>query len=175
MYISYSGHEKWAACRFAYWNEYINKTLLPSTDDRLGSIYGSVVGTLFEDFYTLRLWSQPNAQAALLSRVPAMVDRIIREQTTPSKGRPGGVLKWKGESPGQNPKGMYVSKKDLIEDVEDTVPRGIRIIRRHRLLGPMADAEYKLDYTQDGNIIGGRADFIIQRIAPDSDLVIIDG
>lgn len=175
MYISYSGHKKWDSCGYTYWHEYINNTPISTPDDRLGSIYGSSVGTLFEDFYALKLWAQKEPQAVLLARVDETVKKVVQSQTTPSKGRQGGVLMWKGEGPGQNPIGMYANMEELIADVRDTVPRGIRIIRRHRLLGPRADAEYKLDFHLEGNVIGGRADFIIQRIQPDSDLVIIDG
>lgn len=174
MYISYSGHKKWDTCKFSYWHEYINKTA-QEVDDRLGSIYGSTVGVLFEDFYTLKLWAQKEPVEALQARVESTLRKTIDSQTLPSKGRPGGTLKWKGDGPGQNPTGMYVNMAELVADIRDSVPRGIRTIRRHRLLGPRADAEYKLDYTVEGNVIGGRADFIIQRIAPDSDLVIIDG
>lgn len=175
MYISYSGHKKWSSCKLSYWHEYINKTVQEGVDDRLGSIYGSSVGVLFEDFYTMKLWTQKEPQKALLERVDATVKRVIEDQTKPSKGRPGGTLLWKGDGPGQNPIGMYSDLKELIADVKDTIPRGLRTIRRHRLLGLRADAEYKLDFTLNGNVIGGRADFIIERIKPESDLVIVDG
>lgn len=176
MYISYSGHKKWVDCKYSYWHEYINKTTHDGIDDRLGSIFGSAVGTVFEDFYAHKIWAQKEPVSALLARVNDTVKKVIEGQTLPSRGRPGGVLLWKGEGPNQNPIGMYENLAELTADVKDAVQRGVRIIRRHRLLGPRADAEVKLDYTtEDGHIMGGRADFIIQRIKPDSDLLIIDG
>jgi hypothetical protein len=70
---------------------------------------------------------------------------------------------------------MYSNKEELVRDVRDAVARGFRIIRHHRLLGPRTDAEYKLDYVFEGDTYAGRADFIIQRTKPHSDLLIVDG
>lgn len=176
MYLSFSGYKKKRDCGFAYWNEYINKTRTGEPDDRLGSIYGSVVGRLFEEFYKDKLWRMGNPQETLMNRVEATVNEIIRRETTPWKDKPGGVLLWKGEGPGQNPQGMYTDREELIADVRDTIPRGFRIIRQHRLVGPRTDAEFKLDYvTENKDILGGRADFIIDRVPPQSDTVIVDG
>lgn len=175
MYVSYSGAKKYWNCKFAYWNDYVNKTPQEKPDDRLGSIYGSVVGTIFEDFYMLKLWKEPKIESVLMGRVEETVDRIIQQETTPRKGRPGGVLMWKGEGKGLNPDGMYASREELILDIRDTIPRGVRSIRQHRLLGLRADAEFKLDHTVEGHILGGRADFIIERIPPKSDTIIVDG
>jgi hypothetical protein len=174
MYLSYSGYKK-LECMFAYWNEYINKTPKTGPDDRLGSIYGSVVGKLFEYFYTDKVWKKSEPQAYLMSRVEETVDKTIRRETTDWRDRKGGVLLWKGDGEGQNPKGMYANREELIRDVRDAVARGFRIIRHHRLLGPRTDAEYKLDYTYEGDTYGGRADFIIQRTKPFNDLLIVDG
>lgn len=175
MYISYTGFKKKQTCDFAYWNEYINKTPIEGPDDRLGSIYGSAVGTLFEDFYTLKVWKEPQPQEFLMNRVEETVEKIIKRETSPFKDRKGGVLLWKGDGPNQNPKGMYKDKAELIADVRDAVARGFRIIRLHRLLGPRTDAELKLDYNFEGDIYAGRADFVIQRTKPHNDLLIVDG
>ncbi len=177
MYLSYSGFKKFLDCAFAYWNAYINKTQIADVvDDRLGSIYGSVVGKLFEDFYTAKMWRLSEPQAAVMARVDETIDKTIRRETTPWKDRKGGVLLWKGTGPNQNPKGMYANKEELAADVRDTVARGFRIIRHYRFLGPRTDAEYKLDFTTpEGYILGGRADFILERTKPHNDLVIVDG
>lgn len=175
MYLSYSGWKKFILCAFAYWNEYLNRTKIDGPDDRLGSIYGSVVGKLFEDFYMMKAWKQPDPQAFIMSRVESTVDKTIERETTPWRDRKGGVIMWKGDGPGQNPKGMYVDRDELVRDVRDAVARGFRIIRYHRLLGPRTDAEYKLDYNFEGDIYAGRADFILLRTKPHDDLLIVDG
>ena len=176
FYISYSGYKKYETCNFAYWNSYIAKTPLAGPDDRLGSIYGSVVGQLFEQFYMEQLWRKDNAQAILISRIEGQVDAAIKKETSPSKFGGGGVLMWKGDGEGQNPFGMYETKEELVADIRDTIPRGFRIIRHHRLLGPRAEAETKLDFkAPNGDIWGGRSDFIIQRAKPHEDLIIVDG
>jgi hypothetical protein len=176
MYLSYSGWKKHDGCPFAYWNEYINRTPKDGVDDRLGSIYGSVVGKLFEYFYTLKVWKQDQPQAYLMGMVSKVVTDTIRRETTPWKDKPGGVILWKGSGPGKNPKGLYANQAELEADVRDAIPRGFQIIKQHRLLGPRTDAEYKLDFTTpDGDILGGRADFIIVRVKPFSDTLIVDG
>jgi hypothetical protein len=174
MYLSYSGWKKYD-CPFAYYNDYVAHTPKEGVDDRLGSIYGSVVGKLFEDFYAQKLWKKPEPQAYLMSLVEKTVDKTIHREITPWKDRPGGVLLWKGKGEGQNPKGMYENREELIVDVRDAVARGFQIIRHHRLLGPRTDAEYKLDYTFEGDTYAGRADFVIQRTKPHRDLLIVDG
>lgn len=176
MYLSYSGYHKAVNCEFDYWNGYIGKTQKEDPDDRLGSIYGSSVGKLFEDFYTLKVWRQKDPKGFIMARVESTVDSIIKQETSPRYERPGGVLLWKGDAEGQNPKGMYATRDELLADVRDAVERGFKIIKHYRLLGPRADAEFKLDFiTPEGHILGGRADFILVRTKPHNDLIIVDG
>lgn len=175
MYLSYSGYAKYDSCAFAYWNDYINKTKTEALDDRLGSLYGSIVGLIMEAFYRDRLWKAEKPQQALQDLVTPLTEKTIKRETTPWKDRPGGVLLWKGSKEGQNPKALYANREDLEADIRDTIPRALRSIRHHKLLGPRTDAEFKLDYVKDGDIIAGRADFVIKRVAPLSDLIIIDG
>jgi hypothetical protein len=174
MYLSYSGWSTLDNCNFEYWNKYVNLTEVPP-EDRLGSVFGSVTGGLFEVFYEESLWKEDQPVGALSDRVDAMVAKVLKEETSPRKMRPAGVLRWKGKGPGQNPRGMYASPEALAADVRDAVARGIRIIRHHRLIGPIAKAEVKLDQEIDGVCVAGRTDFIIARTDPYRDLVILDG
>ncbi len=75
----------------------------------------------------------------------------------------------------KDPAANYKTRPGLLKAIRDSVPRGIASIRQHRLLGMDAAAEVKLDSDIEGHRIGGRADFAMTRIKPDSDLVIIDG
>jgi hypothetical protein len=174
-YLSYSGFSKFEACSLAYSYDYIQKVLSSGPDDRLGSVFGSVTGKVFEDFYVHEIWRQDRPIEVLTSRIPSTVDQILEQETTPGKGKPGGALLWKGNGPGQNPKGLYVNKDELIADVYDAVVKGIKIIRKQRLVGRKNGAEVKLDQEINGHKIAGRADFIIERIAPHNDLIILDG
>lgn len=177
MYLSYSGRKKFTTCAFSYWNGYINHTTSPKPDDRLGSIYGSSVGKLFEDFYNLELYRSAQPQGELLGRVEETVRKILHQETTDSgKWRKGGVLLWKGpKREGKNPKALYANEEELIEDVRQAVVRGCRIIRHYRLLGKGAKAEVLLDSVIEGDTLGGRADFIMRRVRPHDDEVILDG
>jgi len=175
MFLSYSGFKQYQKCNFAYWNSYINNTVLSEPNDRLGSIYGTIVGKIFETFYATQAWKQLDPQKFLLDLVDEIVSSVIREETSDKGHKKAGVLMWKGTGPGQNPAGMYTDRAELTEDVNAGVIRGLRIIKYHRLVGPRTDAELKLDYEFEGNKYGGRADFVIQRLKPFSDLLIVDG
>jgi hypothetical protein len=163
MYLSYSGHKSYKECPRQYWHRYVAKTKLETPDNRVNSLYGSTVGLLFELFYNERLWMKPEVATALASRVDfTLKDILAKEMKT-------GAVDWK------DPKSNYKSLDALRKDVLDTIPRGIAIIRRHRLLGELAEAEVKLDGTIEGHMIGGRADFIMCRSKPHGDLIILDG
>lgn len=175
MYLSYSGWKKYTDCAFLYWLSYVAGIDPPGVDDRLGSIYGSSVGKLFEDFFNEELYRRPGSEQVVLSRVDSTVASVIKRETSPNRGRPGGVLLWKGKGPGHNPKGMYPNVDALKADVRDGVSLGFRIIRFYRLLGAGARAEVKLDSVISGHMIGGRADFIMVRVKPHGDEIILDG
>lgn len=162
MYLSYSGFKKYEQCPRSYWHGYINKTKLPTPDNRVGMLYGSVVGTLFEYFYKDRLWHAPDPVEALLSRVPRVMKRTIEWESK------SGTWDWKQSK-------VYKSFADVEADVRKTIPRGLAIIRHHRLVGVDAEPEVRLDSDFDGHTLGGRCDFIIQRLHPQGDLVLIDG
>ena len=55
------------------------------------------------------------------------------------------------------------------------ITNGIAIIRHHRLLGVDADAEVRLDHRVSGVKLAGRADFIMHRMKPHDDKIILDG
>lgn len=176
MYLSYSGYQVADECHYRYWHSYVGKTPTPP-EDRLSSIYGSAVGLLFEEFYSKSLWTLPNVRAHMEDQVERVVDHCLDEaiRPQPKKGRSGGVLKWKGDGEGQNPDGLYVDRGELVSDVRASVSRGLSTIRVHRLLGKGAKAELKLDAPVEGHILGGRADFVLRRVPPFDDLVILDG
>jgi hypothetical protein len=81
----------------------------------------------------------------------------------------GRTLDWGDE------KANYKSPKAILADVLQSIPDGVKAIRKHRFMGPFMEAEMKLDFKFGRHIMGGRADFVVRRAAPDKDLVIIDG
>lgn len=164
MYISFSGYDLYLQCPFAYWNRYVNKTTPPTPDNCVNSLYGSSVGLLFEWFYRDRVWKKPDYCEYLTSQAECALDAAIKD-----KKRGGSIVRWADE------KANYHDRESLLADIRDTVPRGLRTIKAHRFLGPVADAEVKLDFKYDGHVIGGRADFIIHRTPPQKDRIILDG
>lgn len=167
MYISYSGFKSYSSCPRLYWHTYVNETKPPEPDNTVNSLYGSVVGVLMEDFYMEKLWKNQDIQSTLEKRILP-----IYKKTVSNELRRGRILKW--QTP-EDKRPNYVSEEELLADVRDTVARAIRIIRFYRLVGPLMEAESKLDSDVKGHRLGGRADFIIHRTSPHHDKVILDG
>jgi len=165
MYLSYSGHKTYSLCPKQYWHSYIDKTVPVKPENKVNSMYGSMVGTLFEIFYADKLWMRKGVEELLLSMVDETWDRLVKNETR------GGIIEFKDKDERAN----YKSKNDLLDDVRESIPRGLAIIRYHRLLGTDAEAEVKLDSWVEGHRLGGRADFIMTRIKPHGDRVILDG
>jgi hypothetical protein len=165
MYLSYSGHKTYSVCPKQYWHSYLDKTAPEKPENKVNSLYGSVVGTLFEIFYADRLWMKKGVEELLLSMAEETLDRIVVKETQK------GVVEYKDKDKASN----YKDRAALLKDVRESIPRGIGIIRYHRLLGTDAEAEVKLDSWVGGHRIGGRADFIMTRLRPHGDLVILDG
>lgn len=172
MYLSYTGFKMVTTCQFQYWLVYVAQHTPCLPDDRLGSIYGSAIGRVFEDFYRLKVWKKgPECRDALHNMVPSIVDEVIAEAQMARKGRPAGVLMWRDED---HPEALYANREEIISDVQSAIPPGLDTIKTHRLLGKDAVAEMKLDCDIGGHRIGGRADFVMTRLGF-GDLVIIDG
>jgi len=167
MYLSYSGFKTFQDCRRAYYHQYIAKTVPPKPKNCVHTLYGEAVGKLFERFYRDRLWAAKGSLlSGLLGLVRPTLNRILIRET-----KKGGIFDWGelGLKPGTR------SIDEVEKEVSETIPRGLQSIKYHRLLGVEADAEVVLDVDIDGHKIGGRADFIIKRVQPHNDLVIIDG
>ena len=162
MYLSYSGYKTYGGCPKQYWHKYVDKTTPPKPDNCVNSLYGSVVGVIFEKFYEYKWWKQDDVARFMLTKVDETLDKVISDQ----RGR---VLDWSDE------KANYHSRSDLVEDIRSAIPRGIEIIRANRFLGPVAVPEMKLDYDYGPHRVAGRADFVIERVKPHGDLIILDG
>ena len=119
------------------------------------------MGILFERFYADKLWRRKDYADFLQSIVEETFDKAVKDQ----KGR---IVDWNDE------KANYHSRAELLADVRETIPRGLQVIRENRFIGPQADAEVKLDWKFGPHLVGGRADFIIRRVEPHGDLVILD-
>ncbi len=166
MYLSYSGFDYWELCPYSYWHRYVVKTKPPELDNRINMLYGATVGVSFEHFYNQKMWRIPNFQDVMLGKVRSIAEKVMAEETAEGKN---GVINWTDK------KANYKSLDAVIQDVEDAIRRGIKTIKYHRLVGPETTAEMKLDLKTNGHILAGRSDFVIRRVPPQGDLVILDG
>lgn len=176
MYLSYSGyknsgHQNAGACQLTYWHSYIGKTPPARPDDRLGSIFGTAIGRLFEVFYKDELWRQKGTREVLEGKVEEIVTFVLEDEQKPKRGRPGGVLLWKKAD---EERWGYSSPEEIVDDIKTSIPKGLTTIKQNILLARDVRAELKLDSKIEGHLVGGRADFVMTRVAH-KDTVIIDG
>ena len=167
MYLSYSGFKTFTECQRAFYYRYIKRVIPKDPGNSVHSLYGNTVGKIFELFYRDRMWCMgASVPLKLLDLVTPTLNNIIL------RGKEKGeVFNWSDPElkPGTR------SIEEMEKEVRETIPRGVKSIVYHRLVGTKADAEVVLDGYINGHTIGGRADFIIQRVRPNEDLVIIDG
>lgn len=186
MYLSYSGWKMYRSCPRAFMFRYLDKPVLAYPDNKINSLFGTVVGNLFETFYKERLWRADDPVAEMLARAEkALDDAILREREAARDdakkiGANGDVWYesaiWWAE-PKPRIKLNYTSREDVLADIQLAIPNGVEIIRHHRLLGRGVGAEVVLDSAfENGHYLVGRADFIImRRPMPEDDHVILDG
>jgi len=128
-------------------------------------LYGDVVGKLFERFYVDRLWTKDPAGELQALVVPTL-KRVIANEI-----RKGGVFDWSDKAFKNGP----YSLEEVEREVRETIPRGLQAIKHHRLMGLDLQCEMNLEVLLEGHKIGGRADFVMTRVKPHGDLVIVDG
>lgn len=176
QYLSYSGFKAERDCGFGWWLKYgrDKKELdlgLP-LENCVNTLFGDTVGHIFEDFYNEKLWkNKSKTTQVLLDRVDETFKKVCKEQTKLDRftGKATRTINWEDDI------ANYHTPEEVLVDVREAVVRGMNIIRVYQLLGPYTKAEVKLDIKQDGDTYAGRADFIMDRIAPHNDRIILDG
>ncbi len=155
--ISYSGFKLYDSCPLAYKFRYILKER--GVFDPKNTMYGSIIGKLFEWFYQDSIWKHPDPAQVLLSRAEEAIDEVFLNEGYTKRSDPS-----------------YESQ--IREDLKKYVPLGVNIIREHKFLTPRSAAEVDLttNYKPESSDITirlvGRADFIHY---PESGPLILDG
>lgn len=158
LYLSYSGRRKYVNCGLSYRMQYIQR--IPVERDPKDSLFGSVIGAVFEQFYRKALWSRPDVvQACLDEAEPCMADVFRKEKFDPSSAPD------------------FVS--NLRTELSLFIPAGIEIIRANKLVAPSSCAEMDLSvvYASPDHgpriMVGGRTDIAL--IFDMSTVWILDG
>lgn len=145
LYLSYSGRRTYLICPRQYEYRYVRK--LPVVRDPRDSLFGSVIGRVFENFWQKSLWATPDPVRSTMDEIDPAIDHVFKSENF--SGDPDFVRDLKLEL------GLYV-------------PSGIHTIRVHKLIAPVSRAELDLtvDYRPPGEAvtirIGGRADIALQ-------------
>lgn len=177
-YLSYSGWKGYVTCPESYWHRYVNKTVLTIPENGVNSLYGSTVGIVFEHFYRDRIWKDPNYLTTLRALGEPTLDKAIKDQI--KQGRIIDFSDEKSNYPkekdGLTPSAaLQRGREEMLADVDASIIRGVNTIRENRFVGPVMEPELKLDTKFGPHIVGGRADFVIERMPPHNDIVILDG
>ncbi len=146
LYLSYSGKLSYTICPKQYHYKYVLKEAGRPQDPR-DTMFGSIIGKVFEWFYEKNIWSSPDPMSATCGLIEAAVKSVF-------------------DSEGFNPLAdqPYVNK--LQEELDQFVPHGLEIIRANKLLSQ--DSRAEVDLTQKYSSkkhgitlkLGGRADFV---------------
>jgi len=188
-YLSYSGWKTYATCPCQYWHKYVNKTRLQLPENGLNTLFGSTVGVVFEAFYRDRIYKRPKYVSELQGMAESVLDKAIKDQI-----KQGRIVDWTDEKsnyPRRDKEGvltdgrlasavpagelMVLGRKEILSDAYIAIAHGVNTIRDNRFVGPLMEAELKLDTRFGPHIIGGRSDFVVKRVVPYNDVVIIDG
>jgi hypothetical protein len=155
-YLSYSGRQSYLLCPKKYEFRYIKR--IKTKSNPKDTMFGLVIGKLFEWFYNKKLWSYPTK--TFLSLIEPAIDEISTQEGFNIRQT--------------DPK--FVS--DLIIDLNTYVVSTLQIIKNHHLLTLNSKSEINLTtnyYSPKYDMtirLGGRADFIHYK---DGESWILDG
>lgn len=170
-YLSFSGWKQFKGCPNSYARKSVFKEIPVKPDNKVNSLYGSVVGLLAEQFYKDRIWRADDPAAELVARAARTLDETIERERTAAveNAEKIGADKdiWReGAIVWSDPKANYNSIDTLLAEVVATMPRLVEIIRVQKLLGPRVGTEVKLDSQFGEHMLIGRADFVIRHVDP---------
>lgn len=145
IYLSYSGRKHFLECPKEYKLGYVDKIYVP--EDPRNTLFGHVMGKVFERFYGERIWSTPDPVRSTLAILSSSVEIIMERRKIPDDFDPAFVA-------------------SVRDEASERIPGVVEAIRKHKLLAPVSRSEVDLtvDYQDPatGVVIrlGGRTDFI---------------
>ncbi len=145
LYLSYSGRYSYLTCPRKYHFNYILKD--PTRGDRRKSFFGSIIGKVFEWFYTRRVWATSDPVGACVSYIDDATRAVFEHEKFDSVTDPA-----------------FCSL--LRQDLYKYVPEGVEIIRGNGFLSPQSRTEVDLSIIHtsakhDMTLkIGGKPDFL---------------
>jgi CRISPR/Cas system-associated exonuclease Cas4 (RecB family) len=141
VYLSYSGRSAYLTCPKRYKFRYIDEK--PEVSDRRTSLFGIVIGKIFEWFYERKFWAESDVVKVSLDSIESALNGVLEKEKIQIDNE---------------------FREKLLADLTYFVPFGVKTIKDNKLLSFNSRAEVKLDVIyrfDDLEIkIGGRADFI---------------
>lgn len=143
LYLSYSGRKTYLTCPYQYKLKYVDKNFQESNPKHV--IFGSVIGKVFEWFYTKNVWASDDLVQSSLDLIEPAINDFCSDRNYDLSAHPG----------------LDIS---LRTDLHKFIPSGIKTIQDNKLLSPNSMAEMKLHVTfADDDVsvrMGGYADFV---------------
>lgn len=162
--LSFSNYKIFKECPEHY-RFLSSKTPSPQVDNKVNALFGSIIGTVFEQFYAWEMWKHKDPVSAVLALVPPTAESVLK-----SYDRPG-----KSKLDFSDPSANYKSPEDVVRDVSKFCVSSVDTILKNDLVGDGATAEEVLDvlYPPLDVFLVGRADFVIP--SKTHGLLILDG
>lgn len=145
MYLSYTGRKTYLTCPCKYRLRYVVKQ--KAVEDPKNTLFGIVMGKVFEWFYNKKLWASPNPETECLKASDLAVDDACDEKRFDRVAHPDFMA-------------------ELRSSVRTFIPTTIQAIKDHRLLNTASRSEVDLTvdyYSKEHGFslrIGGRSDFV---------------
>jgi len=144
LYLSYSGKLTYIGCPKEY--KFVYKDNLPRVSRPKDFMFGSVIGKVFEWFYTEGIWASYDVVKRTIDLIDPAIKHVCEDRKVDLNATPG-------------------LEASLIRDLYKFVPSGVATIQGHKLLSPNSVAEMKLHITcsmgDDITLrLGGYADFV---------------
>jgi PD-(D/E)XK nuclease superfamily len=145
LYLSYSGRKSYDTCPKKYEYTYILRD--KERGDTRGTFLGSIIGKVFEWFYTRKAWATPDPFVTCLSYINEATQQVFKKEDF---------------NPSLDPAFVTMLQADL----NRYIPEGIEVIRKQGLLSPQSRAESDLTIIYSNPKydlslkLGGRSDFV---------------
>ena len=123
FYLSYSGRKCFLTCPKQYWFKYVIKEKVYS--DPKDSLFGLIIGKVFEWFYEKKFWSYQNPTGLAISSIKDATELIFLKKDY-AKGSD------------------YYFEQDLNEKLVKYIPLGLDVIKKRGLLTQNSQAELDL-------------------------------
>lgn len=159
IWFSYSAWKQYRTCPKQYELKRVKKLEPVEPDSRHNAIVGSVVQSVYEDFYNEEIWRRgASTSEELLRRAETYFEKFLKDEYIDF----------------DDPSCRYTTPQEPLNEILEIVPKVLLGIKRERFLGPYAKSEVRLKVRfGPEHFLYGYIDFIIRK--QDDTVLLLDG